>query len=162
MKTLTILFLLFSTALQTDLASIRANFQKSEGSEEHADALYNSLKDYNDTDPLLKAYKGAAFAMQAHHAKKISDKKKFFVEGAENIEAAVAADSDNVEIRLVRLAIQENTPRIVRYKKNMDEDKQMILTNFAKQSKTVQDLVKHYASQRSEVFTAEELSKLSN
>ncbi|ERJ58483.1 hypothetical protein [Sphingobacterium paucimobilis] len=145
---------------QIDLSSVRSNFEKSDTSKEAAATLYNQLKNYNKTDPVLLAYKGAAYAMQARYASDRKDKKELFVAGAKDIESAVAAAPNNVEIRLVRLIIQENTPKILKYKGNINTDKQMILSNFGSQTKVVKDMVKRYADSRSAVFTAAELRTL--
>ncbi|MDR2284665.1 MAG: hypothetical protein LBE37_15730 [Sphingobacterium sp.] len=146
--------------LQIDLSSVRSNFEKADNSKEYTATLYNQLKNYNKTDPVLLAYKGASYALQARYVSDRKTKKELFVAGAKDIEGAVEAAPNNVEIRLVRLIIQENTPKILKYKGNINTDKQMILTNFDSQTKAVKDAVKRYASTRSSVFTATELRTL--
>ncbi|TDQ75844.1 hypothetical protein [Sphingobacterium yanglingense] len=161
MANILISFLLTASLwVQVDLSSVRSNFEKSDTSKEAAATLYNQLKNYNKTDPVLLAYKGAAYAMQARYVPDRKTKKELFMAGAKDIEGAVATAPNNVEIRLVRLIIQENTPKILKYKGNINTDKQMILTNFDSQTKAVKDAVKRYASTRSSVFTAAELRTL--
>lgn len=147
--------------LQVNLSSIRSNFEKADNSKEYTEKLYNQLKDYNKTDPLLLAYKGAAYGLQARYVNDKKRKKELFVAGAKNIESAVAMAPDDVEIRLIRLIIQENTPKVLKYKANINADKQMILTKFGSQSKTVKDAVRRYATTRSKVFTTVDLHVLS-
>lgn len=149
-----------SLLLQVDLSSVRSNFEKADSSKEYTATLYNQLKTYDKTDPVLLAYKGAAYALQARYVADRKTKKELFVDGAKEIEKAVSSAPNNVEIRLVRLIIQENTPKILKYKGNIDTDKQMILTNFESQSKAVKDAVKRYATTRSNVFTAADLRML--
>lgn len=148
--------------LQVDLSSVRSNFEKADGSKEYTAALYNQLKNYNNTDPVLLAYKGAAYVLQARYVSDRKTKKELFVDGAKDIEKAVSTAPNNVEIRLVRLIIQENTPKILKYKGNINTDKQMILTNFDSQSKAVKDAVKRYATTRSTVFTVADLRMLTH
>src|SRR5699024_11238863 len=61
---------------------------------------------------------------------KIKDAKA----GKNHIEDAVKADKENIEIRLVRLIIQENTPKIAGYKENIKEDKEFIIKHFKSRS----------------------------
>lgn len=159
-KSIATVFTILSLWFQTDLGTVRANFEKSADSKENTATLYNQLKNYSKSDPILLAYKGASYGLQARYVADKKQKKELFISGAKDIEAAVKASPNSVEIRLVRLVIQENTPKILKYKANINTDKQMILTNFESQSKVVKDAVKRYATTRSKVFTATELQKL--
>ncbi|WP_164109485.1 MULTISPECIES: hypothetical protein [Sphingobacterium] len=150
---------LLTTSLwfEVDLSSVRSNFEKSDTSKEFTATLYNQLKNYSKTDPVLLAYKGASYTLQARYVSDRKMKKELFIDGAKDIESAVAAAPNNIEIRLVRLIIQENTPKILKYKGNINTDKQMILTNFDTQPKVVKEAVRRYASTRSKIFTATDL-----
>lgn len=159
---LTSVLLTISIFLQTDLRAVRSNFEKAESSKENTAILYKQLKDYSKNDPVLLAYKGAAYGLQARYMVDKKKKKELFIAGAKDIEAAVLASPDNIEIRLVRLIIQENTPKILKYKENITADKQMILTNFESQPKVVKDAIRRYATTRSKVFTAVDLQKIAN
>jgi len=75
------------------------------------------LVNYNKENKVLLAYKGAAIAMKAKFAKQIKEKKNLFVEGVKLIENSVKSEPNNLEIRLIRLSIQENSPKILNYKK---------------------------------------------
>ncbi|MFZ4862183.1 hypothetical protein ACL9RF_08345 [Sphingobacterium sp. Mn56C] len=160
MQVLSSILFTLSLWFQIDVGTVRANFEKSADSKEDTETLYQSLKSYSKSDPVLLAYKGAAYGLKARYVEDRKTKKDLFISGAKDIEAAVAAASENVEIRFIRLVIQENTPNVLKYKANIHEDKQMILANFAKQTKAVQETVRRYAVKRSKVFTASELSKL--
>ena len=153
---------MFGLTLQTDLGTVRADFEKADKSKETTAALYNSLKDYKKSNPVLLAYKGASATLQARYIADQKAKKKLVIEGIKELEAAVKSSPDNTEIRLVRLIIQENSPKILKYKMNMGEDKQMILANFASQHREVKEMIKRYATKRSKFFTAAELNKLSD
>lgn len=154
------LFLIVGIYSQTDLATVRSNFEKSEDSKENTAIFYNSLKGYNTNNNTINAYKGASSALQARYAGDRKAKKELFVSGAKEIEAAIAKEPKNIELRYIRLIIQENTPKILKYKSNLTEDKQMIMTNFDQQSKEVKEAIKRYATKKSTLFTAAELRKL--
>ena len=79
---------------------------------------------------ILVAYKGAVTTLKAKFAKSTKDKKTLFKEGATLIEYAIAEDPNNIEIRCIRLGVQENTPKVVKYYKNIPEDKQFVLEHY--------------------------------
>lgn len=157
MNLLSSFFISVALFLQVDLSTVRSSFEKADSSKEQTASLYNSLKDYSKSDPLMLAYKGAAYGLQARYVTDRKEKKNLFLAGAKDLEAAVRLAPNNVEIRLVRLIIQENTPKVLKYKGNINEDKQMILTNFDKQTKVVKEAIRRYASSRSKLFTANDL-----
>ena len=142
--------------IQVDLSSVRAQFQASEQSQEHTLKLVNTLKDYKGSNAVLLAYQGASIAMQAKFETERKTKKTLFIEGVKNLEKAVQTAPKDVEIRLIRLIIQENTPKILKYKSNIEEDKKMIVSNYSSQSAVVKKEISTYAK-RSKLFTAAEL-----
>jgi hypothetical protein len=78
-----------------------------------------------------------------------------FIAGVTMVEKAIKNDPNNIEIRLIRLSIQENTPKILKYKSNITEDKNIIISTFDRQSKDLKVYIKLYVKQ-SKVFTEEE------
>ena len=77
----------------------------------------------------LVAYKGASIALHAKQSKKVKDKKELFLEGVSYIEFAIKKEPDAIEPRFVRLTIQENTPKLLKYKRNIEEDKTVIFVS---------------------------------
>ncbi len=131
-----------------DLETVRQDYRKASESEEVTKTLYDGLTAIGkNDDPVLVAYKGAVTTMMAEYAQGIKDKKSFFKEGRELLEYAIAAEPKNVEIRCIRLSVQENVPKITGYHKNKDEDKQFILDNYSSmQDDSAKKFVKGYAS----------------
>lgn len=162
MKIGVVLLWLVTVLQQVDLPTVRANFENAEKSKSSTAALFNLLKDYDQPNAVLRAYKGASSVLQARYIVDQKTKRKLVIDGIRALEAAVKSSPDHVEIRLIRLIIQENTPKVLKYKLNMDADKQMILANFESQSREVKGLIKRYAMTRSKFFTATELGKLTN
>ncbi len=155
---LVFLFLgLLLTDVSPDLASVRNQYPKASNSEEAAKKLHNELISVTKNDvPVLLAYKGAVSTMMANYTQRIKDKKLFFKEGKELLEHALQSDPNNVEIRCIRLSVQENVPKITGYHKNMDEDKKFILANYAAMTdKDARLFVKGYVT-RSGSFTDSE------
>ncbi len=128
------LFVLFFSTLffvTPDLNKIREDYINAVHSKENAEKLYNDLAVVTKGDAkILVAYKGGVTTLKAKFAQSTKDKKELFKEGATLIEYAVAEDPDNIEIRCIRLGVQENTPKVLKYRKNIPEDKQYILDHY--------------------------------
>ena len=135
------------------LSQIRYTYPDASDSEEITNQLFKDLASVNKVDnEILVAYKGAVSTLKAKYAKGIKNKKEYFKSGVEFIEHAVQTDPKNIEIRCIRLSVQENSPRVVRYKDNIEEDKKFILTNYKHiSSKEVREFIKNYAL-RSSIF----------
>ena len=129
-----------------DLATIRINYVLASEDKDMANQLFEELSSINEKDSeILNAYKGATLTLKAKFAKKIKEKKEFFKNGAGLIESAIASEPDNIEIRVIRMSVQENSPKFLKYNKNIDQDKQFILTHFSgTKSSAVRKFVKEY------------------
>ena len=133
MRLLTIFFLFVSTlGISQELKKLRVDYPKANLDKEITNTLYETLSSITKEDnKTIVAYKGAIATLKAKFAKGIRDKKRFFKEGAELLDFAITSEPKNIEIRCLRLGVQENSPKIVGYKKNIEEDKQYLLDHFA-------------------------------
>ena len=137
---------------------IRASFEQADKSAVNAEAFYaQSLKLAESTT--ANAYIGASLITKGKFAKGLKNKKQDIEQGAQMLDKAVATSPTNLEIRLIRLIIQVNLPKVVNYKANIEEDKAAIITNFASQPADIKKWIASYANQ-STIFTAAEKSKL--
>lgn len=148
MKTIFSLLLLIGFAKNPNLTDIRKVYPSAAETENSANEFASKMAgiDAGD-DKTLLAYKGASLAMKSKFRKKISEKISILKEGGKMIEAAVAADSDNVEIRMIRLSIQENLPAITNYKKNIAEDKAFVLKHYGQQPDALKTYLKNFIRQ---------------
>ena len=122
-------------------------------------SFYNSLKSNSVSDldkmillvekekttPLNRAYKGALIAKKAGFKKKVSEKIKLFKSGVILLEAELKKDTKNVEFRFLRLTIQENAPKILKYNTNIEEDISIIEKGFAQLNSTLKNIILNYA-----------------
>lgn len=138
---------------------VREQYYAASKSKQNADKFYNLLVKYNKENKTLLAYKGAALALKSKYTSDKKEKKELFIEGVTTIENSVKQEPSNAEIRLIRLSVQENTPKFLKYKANIEEDKKMILNSFEKQSKDLKEYIKIYVNQ-SKVFTEAEKQKI--
>ena len=121
--------------------------------------MYNKLDDYSGDNQTIIAYKGASKIMKARYIKDKETKKQYFTDGATLINNSIKKDSKDVENRLIRLIIQENIPKFIKYNQNIQEDKTFIVENYSSAPKEVKTLVKSYAKKYN-TFTAQQLKKL--
>ena len=93
------------------LSEIREAYVNASGSKEITLKLSNELSSVTKNDiPVLVAYKGAVLTIEAKYAKGKNNKKELFKEGADLLEYAVKTSPNNIEIRTLRLSIQEKHP----------------------------------------------------
>ena len=127
-------FIFFFTLMlvsNLEVAEVRDLYRKAVESEAEATALYAMLQDVNENDDkVLVGYKGALTAITAKYEKEVKTKKERFKTGVSLIEFAVSQEPENVELRFIRLSIQQNSPKFLKYKKNISEDKALIFDNL--------------------------------
>ncbi|WP_405573545.1 hypothetical protein [Winogradskyella sp. Asnod2-B02-A] len=163
MKLLNVLILAISiTVLSIDVNTVRNAYKEAAQDSAKIEAFNKLLNNISkDDDVTLVAYKGAAIALLARNEKRIKDKKDLFIEGVSYIEYAIDKAPSNIEARFIRLGIQENTPKILKYKGDIEEDKQFILKQFKNISSTnLRNHIKDYILQ-SKSFSDEEKSVFS-
>lgn len=140
-----VVFVSFVASAQ-DLKEIRLQYPEAVKSNQTTIKLDGELSNVNSASKsTLLAYKGAILTLKANFSKSKKDKKEFFKKGVSLIEDAVQADSSNIEIRYLRLSVQENTPRFLGYRKNIEKDRIFILDNFSNlSSKELKGIIKDY------------------
>lgn len=144
-----------------DLNSIRLQYPDAVKSSELTDKMVNELSNLtSEKHTTLLAYKGALLTLKAKFSKSKNEKKEFFKEGVVLIENEIKADASNIEIRYLRISVQENSPRFLGYHQNIKEDKEFILENYSRiSSRVLKDVIFEYVLE-SKSFEANEKSKL--
>lgn len=157
MKISTFLFIILISLCSPNLTKVREDYKQAFASKEITLELNKELSEIDTNDhKLLVAYKGAVLTLMAKHSKNTKEKKEYFKEGATLIDFAIDEQPKNVEMRCVRLGVQENAPKILKYRANKSEDKQMIMDHFdAIKSKEIKSYVRGFIVQ-SKSFTEEE------
>lgn len=159
-----ILFLSLSVFLiKLDINEVRQLYKQSVGSKENTYILFEKLKSITKNDSnVLVAYKGAATAMTGKYEKGVKEKTTVFKSGVSLVEYAIEQEPDNIEIRFVRLSIQQNSPKFLKYKVHLEEDKKFVLTNYKNiQSVELKNYLKDYIL-HSNNFTDEEKNVISH
>ncbi|MDC6403889.1 MULTISPECIES: hypothetical protein [Maribacter] len=148
-------------AYSTSLDEVRSLYPKAKDDASITNTLAEKLSGISQDDAIeLYGYKGAVLTLKAEHAKAVKDKKGFFKEGVSILEAAIASKPGNIELRFIRLSVQENAPKIVKYNDAIDADKDFILDHFSGiRDGSLKKMIRNYI-QGSKVFTYEEKSAL--
>lgn len=150
-------FLLFSS--NPSLTEIRKLYATANDSESNAKAFAAKLDGVGkEDDKTLVAYKGASLAILSKLEKKASDKSKKFKEGSSLIEYAVAKEPNAIEIRMIRLSIQEKVPKIVNYRGNKKEDKAFLLEHYKEQTGDLKNYIADFMAQSKSFTEAEKQS----
>lgn len=146
---LTVFFLFF----QTGLDALRNSYTKANSSNANTEAFINIAEKQSGSDVVTNGYKAAAKIMEAKIAKQ--NRKSLVKSGATTLESIIKNNPNNIELRLIRLSIQENIPKIVGYRGSLKDDKAFILNNYGKQNATMKNYIKRFAAQSKTITDTE-------
>lgn len=142
----TILFILFSSLpfinFSVDTEEYYAVF--SGKSIQNINQLITELEQQEHTTT-NNAYKGALLAKKADFEDDVSKKIKTFKIGVQLLEIEIKKFPKETEFRFLRLCIQENCPKILKYNKNITEDAKLVTNNFSKLSSKLKVIITNYA-----------------
>jgi hypothetical protein len=153
MKLILSLITAFLFFFQNDLDALRYSYAKSNSSAANTAAFINVAEKQTGSDPVTLGYKAAAKIMEAKIAKQ--NRKQLVKTGATNLESIIKANPNNIELRVIRLSVQENIPKIVGYRGSLKDDKAFILNNYSKQNIAMKNYVKRFAAQSKTITEAE-------
>ena len=105
---------------------------------------------------LKDAYIGALTMKKAQFMKTPKEKATIFKAGKESLESAIASSTSNGEYRFLRLVIQENSPKILKYNSDIEEDVAIIVSKYKELDPIVRKFIKKYA-EKSEHLKPEKL-----
>jgi len=149
MKILAILLVFVTMNVNTiHVKEIRESYKTCNQSKEHAEAFYELTKQsLGNKGAIYRGYHGAALALKAAYGWNPITKLSFFNKGKKMIDQAILSEPDNIELRMIRLSIQSNAPKMIGYYENIEEDKKFILDNISKVSANdLKEYVKGYIS----------------
>ncbi len=82
---------------------------------------------------------------KAGFEKGVKNKVKTFKQGAKGLEGEIDKNPSNVEYRFLRLTIQEHAPGILKYNKNLNDDKAAVVRGYEKLDVAFKSVVLAYA-----------------
>jgi hypothetical protein len=145
------------TSLGQDLNKVRESYINASKDKAAAELFIQEMSAITKKDSKeLIAYKGASMTLTAKYAGKIEEKKAAFKEGVSWIEFAITQESQSIELRFIRMSVQENSPKIVGYKSAIPEDKAFILAHIdAVESTSLRKTIQGYILQSAQFSEAE-------
>ena len=123
------------------IEEIRKAYTTASESKEQKERFYQLMQGVSTNTPLLQAYKGAALMMYAKQSGKLRQSLK---EGKALIEGAIEKEPENIELRMVRLSVQEHLPKIVPYRSEIKEDRAFIQNHIAEQPQPLKKYIENY------------------
>ncbi|MBF4471108.1 hypothetical protein [Flavobacterium sp. HJJ] len=123
-----LIFAINSFAFSMDLDYIRNHYGLAASDKKICREMITELEKTPLTSVHL-AYLGALQTIWANHVVNPFSKLSTFSKGKAAIVDAVKKDSNNFEIRLVRLSVQKNCPAFLGYNKNIQEDEEFLKKN---------------------------------
>jgi hypothetical protein len=91
------------------------------------------------------AYLGAIKMKHAEHQKTPKEKLAIFREGRDLLEKTIVKFPEKAEYRFLRLMIQENAPKVLKYNTNIKEDVKIITAAYQSMPSDVKTAVASYA-----------------
>lgn len=123
----------------------RAEYYKTIASED-LNTINSKIDGLSKSDEKNKeAFEGALMMKRAGLLKGPSKKLKEFKAGREKLESNISSDTNNAELRFLRLIIQEKAPGILGYNKELESDHKYIVANFKSLPEATQKVVKDYS-----------------
>jgi hypothetical protein len=110
------------------------------------------------TTPNKDGYEGALLMRKAGLLKRPAERLKYFKAGRIKFETAIINDKDNAEFKFLRFAIQEHAPTIVKYKKDLQADKEFIIKEYKNLPQVVQHAIADY-TKNSKILTVQDLGQ---
>lgn len=141
---LSMLALLWSAMMTWNAAS--TTFYEAFGSDslttiEHALTTLEQTK----SSTSVRAYQGGLMMKKANYVKGVAQKLELFKAGSQLLDKAIKRDPSNAEYRFIRLTIQEKAPRILKYNKNIAEDKRILVAGYKSMRSSTRSYVLDYA-----------------
>jgi hypothetical protein len=92
------------------------------------------------------AYLGAITMKRAGFEETAKQKLDLFKKGKDLLEKSITANKKNTEYRFLRLIVQENAPKLLKYSANISEDAKWVKDNYKKCDSEIKQAVENYAA----------------
>lgn len=113
-----------------NINEIRKLFSEAADNSSKTNQLYQLLQNETGKNPILLAYRAASEALEAKHSWNVLTKWSNIDKAMQLFQKAIEIAPENIEIRFLRYSIQINTPFILGYSQNINEDKQKMIDLF--------------------------------
>lgn len=128
---LNISVLILLSGFNTDILNeVRTHYVKFSSDKELCQKMMEKLSGTKHISTTHLAYLGSLKTIWANHVFSPIGKLNAFEEGKKDIEQAIQKESENVEVRFIRLSVQKNAPAFLGYRSKIKEDTEFIRNNL--------------------------------
>lgn len=121
----------YTTTGEIQMTEIRNAYKVCNESKENAEAFFEvTQKALKNEGAIYRGYHGAALALKASFSWNPVSKLSNFNKGRKMIDKAIQSDPNDIELRMIRLSIQANAPKLAGYYQNIEEDTSFIENNI--------------------------------
>ena len=119
--------------VEEDIIELRELYYSSTDSKTNTDILVEYLKHITlNSSPIYKGYKSMSFFLISKHSLNPIDKLSFFKQGVKWLESSIENNYYNIELRFLRLSVQNNLPLFLNYNNNIEDDIDYLVSNYKK------------------------------
>ena len=123
------------------IEEIRKAYTTASESKEQKERFYQLMQGATMDTSVKEAYKGASLMMYSKQSGKLRTMLK---EGKALIEGAIGKEPQNIELRMIRLSVQEHLPKVVPYRANIEEDRKFIQDHLSQQPQPLKKYIENY------------------
>jgi hypothetical protein len=121
---------------QKQLIEIRSCFKSIEGINDIKKLI--NLSKNNLDDPVISAYHYTGKLMMLDYISNPFEKYKIFKTKTKQIDSLISTNLKNIEIRLLRYALQKKSPFFLKYNSDLNRDLNYITSHIYKENKKLQ------------------------
>ncbi|SIT86050.1 hypothetical protein SAMN05444128_1652 [Pontibacter indicus] len=118
------------------LSKLRVQFLEASKDSKAGKEFHKLMSNYEDSNPVVLAYKAVSEAIMAKHVWNPYMKMKHLQKSSEIFEEAVQLDAANPEIRFLRFTVEHYVPRYLNLSKNLEDDKAKIIAGLERHPKS--------------------------
>ena len=150
---------LVSDATPYAVTNLRRQYQLAAADKQAGEKFYQLMAAYTQQDAVVLAYKAAAEAIRARDAS-MFNKLTYVQSASRQFDQAVKLDTDNAEIRFLRLSVESNLPAFLGLSGHVDEDRQFLVKTLLSHPRSGLDaesfgLVRSFLVERGHVSAAD-------
>ncbi|MDN5213817.1 hypothetical protein QQ020_17215 [Fulvivirgaceae bacterium BMA12] len=144
---------------------IRAAFFEATLDLDKATALFDKINMISNPSPIMLAYRGVLEAILVKTKWSPFAKFALLNKSRESFTKAVSENSNDLEIRFLRFAVEHNTPDVLGYSQNLAADKDFIMENldYFERDEGISDQMTNYIinfMMESKYYTPEEIDRI--
>ena len=121
---------------ENQLIKIRSCFKSIEGINEIKRLI--DMSNNNLDDPVILAYHYTGKLMMLDYSNNPFEKYKVFKTKTKQIDSIISTNQKNIEIKLLRYALQKKSPNFLKYNSNLSCDLNYIKSNIYKENENLQ------------------------